>query len=268
MRNKIKEVIIGGCTSKTVRRKREWDSECKEEKNIVRKELRRFKEKGGDGNLYREAKGKYKKLIERKKKEERERWERELREIRTERQVWEMVNRERRRRWKVNKDITMKERVRRGCPMSPHLFNLVTADMEKVMSRCEWGGVDLEEKRIYTLAYADDVVLIAEEEDEMRSIIERLERYLEKKGLELNVGKSKILSGNLGLERKRKKLERLQERYLRWILGLEWEMPGYMVREELQREKLKRTAGRRAWGFEKRLEWDCGEMLGGIEGEM
>ncbi|KAL6433515.1 hypothetical protein ACFW04_006545 [Cataglyphis niger] len=47
-------------------------------------------------------------------------------------------------------------------------------------------------------------------------------------------------------------LERLQER--RWVLGVEWGTPGYMVREELQREKLRGRSGRRAWGFEKRLE--------------
>ncbi|KAL6416955.1 hypothetical protein ACFW04_013076 [Cataglyphis niger] len=62
MRDKIKEVMIDGCAAKEVRRKRGWwDSECKEEKIIVRRELRRWKEKGGDGKLYREAKGKYKK---------------------------------------------------------------------------------------------------------------------------------------------------------------------------------------------------------------
>lgn len=42
---------------------------------------------------------------------------------------------------------------------------------------------------MYSIAYADDVVLLAEGEGEMRSMIERLERYLVKKGLELNVGK-------------------------------------------------------------------------------
>ncbi|KAL6420494.1 hypothetical protein ACFW04_013829 [Cataglyphis niger] len=30
--------------------------------------------------------------------------------------------------------------VRQGCPLSPHLFNLITADMEEVMSRGGWGG--------------------------------------------------------------------------------------------------------------------------------
>ncbi|KAL6419260.1 hypothetical protein ACFW04_013990 [Cataglyphis niger] len=71
------------------------------------------------------------------------------------------------------------------------------------MSREGWGGVKLGEMRIYILANADDVVLIAEEEDGMRSMIERLEGYLEKKGLELNVGKSKILRFRKGGERKR-----------------------------------------------------------------
>ncbi|KAL6430596.1 hypothetical protein ACFW04_006887 [Cataglyphis niger] len=180
------------------------------------------------------------------------------------------------------------------------------------------GGVKLGGIKVYTLAYADDVVLIAEEEEGMRSMIGKLEGYLEKKGLELNVGKSKILSWrwkgkvieevkefsylgymmqrNGGQEAQirnrlrkgaavmgqvwgigkrklkndwgrrlwlfdklvwtvmgygveiwgwgeRKVLERLQERYLRWVLGVEWGTPGYMVREELQREKLRGRAG-------------------------
>lgn len=47
-------------------------------------------------------------------------------------------------------------------------------------------------RRVFSLAYADDIVLLAEE-GEMRSMIERLERYLERKGLELNVGKTRIV---------------------------------------------------------------------------
>jgi len=43
------------------------------------------------------------------------------------------------------------------------------------------------------LAYADDIVLLAEEEEEMRNMLERLEGYLERKGLELNAGKTKVM---------------------------------------------------------------------------
>jgi len=38
------------------------------------------------------------------------------------------------------------------------------------------------------------------------------------------------------------------------VLGVDRGTPGYLVREELQREKLKGRAGRRAWRFEKKLE--------------
>ncbi|KAL6418371.1 hypothetical protein ACFW04_012171 [Cataglyphis niger] len=42
MRDKIKQVMIGGCVAKGVKRERGWwDSKCKEEKIIVKKELRK-----------------------------------------------------------------------------------------------------------------------------------------------------------------------------------------------------------------------------------
>lgn len=54
------------------------------------------------------------------------------------------------------------------------------------MGRIKWGGVRVGEGRVYTFAYADDLVLIAEDEDQLRSIIERLETYLDEKNLVLN----------------------------------------------------------------------------------
>lgn len=48
--------------------------------------------------------------------------------------------------------------------------------------------VRLRGEKIYTLTYADDIVLLAEEED-MRAMIARLERYVREKRLEVNVGK-------------------------------------------------------------------------------
>lgn len=56
--------------------------------------------------------------------------------------------------------------------------------------------------RIYTLTYADDM---AKNEDEMRSIIGRLERYLDKKRLELNIEKTKIVRFKRGAGRLVKK---------------------------------------------------------------
>lgn len=41
-------------------------------------------------------------------------------------------------------------------------------------------------------------------------------------------------------------MEKLEERYLRWVLKMDRRTLDYLVREELQKEKLKKRAGRRA----------------------
>jgi len=61
--------------------------------------------------------------------------------------------------------------------------------------------------------------------------------------------------------KEREGVERIEERYLRWVLGVDPRTPVYMIREELQREKLRTRAGRRAWSFEKRLEEGRGSEL-------
>ncbi|EZA51989.1 hypothetical protein X777_09448 [Ooceraea biroi] len=53
----------------------------------------------------------------------------------------------------------------------------------------------------------------------------------------------------------REAMERSQEKYIRWMLGVDGKTPGYMVREEVQREKI------RAWGWERRLEEGKGSEL-------
>lgn len=49
-------------------------------------------------------------------------------------------------------------------------------------------------------------------------------------------------------------MEATEKKFLRWVLELEGKTPVYMVREDVQRDKLVGRLGRRAWGYEKRLE--------------
>jgi len=94
--------------------------------------------------------------------------------------------------------------VRQGCPLSPILFNLAIADLEEYMKKGGWGGIRLGEERTYTLMYADDIVLMAEEKQGMRSLISKMEGYLDRKGLELNVKKTKIIRFRKGGGRRKK----------------------------------------------------------------
>ena len=65
-----------------------------------------------------------------------------------------------------------------------------------------WGGVRLGERKIYSLSYADDMVLMAEDEEGMKAMIMRLEGYLGRKRLEVNVYKTKIIVFKKGVKKK------------------------------------------------------------------
>lgn len=62
----------------------------------------------------------------------------------------------------------------------------------------------MEGGKVDVLAYADDVVLLAKEEDEMRGMIRTLDRYISGKGLEVNTRKTKIMRCRKGGGRYRK----------------------------------------------------------------
>ncbi|XP_067209950.1 uncharacterized protein [Linepithema humile] len=135
--------------------------------------------------------------------------------------------------------------VRQGCPLSPLLFNVVTADLEEKMRKVRWGEVRLGEKRIYTSAYADDIVMMAENEEEMGSMIERLEGYLERKRLELNMSKTKILRFRKGGGRMGKKVWRWRGKVMEEVE--EYKYLGYTLKrngnqEAHIRERVKRAA--------------------------
>ena len=52
----------------------------------------------------------------------------------------------------------------------------------------------------------------------------------------------------------RKDIEGMQERYIRWVLGVDWRSPGYMAREKVKRDKIGIRAGKRAWNYEEKLK--------------
>lgn len=75
--------------------------------------------------------------------------------------------------------------------MNPNLFTLLLADMEEVLEKGGWGGIKLGERKVYTLTY--DIAVLAEDEEGMKGVMGKLERYLDEIGMELNTGKTKIM---------------------------------------------------------------------------
>jgi len=73
------------------------------------------------------------------------------------------------------------------------------------MGEVKWAVIKIGDIRIYSLAYADDMILMADEEDEMRSMMERLERLLEERKVELNTEKTKIIRFRRRRGREKKK---------------------------------------------------------------
>lgn len=72
------------------------------------------------------------------------------------------------------------KRVRQGYPLSLNLFSILVADIQEEPKKGRISGVQVEKERIWSLAYADDLVLLAKNKERMKEIIKRMreKRYL------------------------------------------------------------------------------------------
>ena len=78
--------------------------------------------------------------------------------------------------------------VHQGCILSPCLFNLYT---EYIMQNARLdeaqAGIKIARRNINNLRYADDTILMAESEEEPKSLLMRAKEESEKAGLKLNI---------------------------------------------------------------------------------
>ena len=73
-------------------------------------------------------------------------------------------------------------------------------------------GTGLENGRIYSLAYADGVVLVAEQERGMKLMMRTFEEYVREKDLPVNVSKRKVMC----FRKRKQKVESEWEWLVRW----------------------------------------------------
>ena len=85
--------------------------------------------------------------------------------------------------------------VRLGCILSPCLFNLyVEYIMRNTGLEEAQAGIKIARRNINKLRYADDTTLMAESEEELKSLLMKVKVESEKVGLNLNIQKTKIMA--------------------------------------------------------------------------
>ena len=87
--------------------------------------------------------------------------------------------------------------VRQGCMLSPCLFNFYAeyimwnAGLDEVQA-----GMKIAGRNINYLRYVDDTTLMAESEEELKSLLIKVKEESEKVGLKLNIQKTKIMTSS------------------------------------------------------------------------
>ena len=88
--------------------------------------------------------------------------------------------------------------VRQGCILSPCLFNLSPENIMRNAGMDEaQAGVKIAGRNINNLRNADDTTLMAESEEELRSLLMKVKEESEKVGLQLNIQTTKIMASGL-----------------------------------------------------------------------
>ena len=82
-----------------------------------------------------------------------------------------------------------------GCILSPCLFNLYAEYITRSAGLDEaQAGIKIPGRNISNLRYADDTTLMAESEEEIKSLLMKVKEETEKVGLKLNIQKTKIMA--------------------------------------------------------------------------
>ncbi len=99
---------------------------------------------------------------------------------------------------KIGECFKIKASLRHGCVMSPWLFNIfmdgVIREMKaKIVNLGIEMSIDNAKWKISNMLFADDTVLLAESERDLKKLVNEFSNVCERRKLKVNVGKSKVM---------------------------------------------------------------------------
>ena len=157
----------------------------------------------------------------------------------------------------LSEEIKTRKGVRQGCVLSPILFNMYIAEIDKYLDVRGIGGIKIGKERIWSLAYADDLILLAKNKEAVTDMMGTLRRFLKDRKLDLNVEKSKVMVFNSGGREKKRKwiwegkeIEEVQNfKYLGFTFNKRGDYASHI--KELRRKG--RMAANIVWGIGERM---------------
>ena len=112
----------------------------------------------------------------------------------------------------------IRKRVCQGCTLLPCLFNFYAeyiiwnAGLDEVQARIKIAG-----RNVCNLKYADGTTLMAEREEELKSLLMKVKEESEKVDLKLNIQKTKIMASVLSLHGKQ-----MGKKWKQWQILFSW----------------------------------------------
>lgn len=93
------------------------------------------------------------------------------------------------------KQATIRKRVMQRCPLSSYLFNLFNIFNEASMNelKSKTGGIKINGQRIHCIRFADDIVLLAEPQNDMNKMLNNLPDIFNKYHMKINGQKIKTM---------------------------------------------------------------------------
>ena len=96
---------------------------------------------------------------------------------------------------KILKQFAINQGVRQGCVLSPLLFNIFMAELAKNLNSLE-SGLQMNDLKINSIFWADDIVLLCENGDQLDRMIKIISQYCKVNKLTINGKKTKCLIFN------------------------------------------------------------------------